>query len=655
MPSHRQRQQRNVSRRNKKEPRLGLLHLPFELINMILDEIDYINDLSSFSQVNRALLEAYQYSVFADVADWRTVMDGEIDVILDLFYHGVRHDSVRIVTILTHYVRDMEIKGYMPTEPFKTRRITYFHHALIADAPKVSAYLAAAGEDMFDESFEFYPSMAAIHHALFPQTVATQWELNKALRVACNYGLSRTAYVLLERGADPMDTSPFGLMPIHLALTNRQPWWDSGKYDSSRLRNFQLRPKVHHLDWEELARWNISALLKFGCPLDLRSAQMRRHKCDHKCLGSLDCDHHEQTPLHMAAKIDFANVTEYLLNKGADPYTPNGEGYTPLYCAIVHGSSTAAGVLFRRCQPVVNPIVHIPTGTTALHIACRFALPSMVDWLLEAGAAPNVINNQGLSPLHEVLCQTQPDRSRQVYLVLKSLARFNANPATPSCAPKTPWEMARNHPFPDVQEMFADRTLMTFWELDQLSGGKTSAPRKGRRQRKRGNQGIKRADKQAPWQTVATSPPIEPEFPPTRVDCGRETPDPWTDNDALNDNDPCTRICPLDPKSAWGDEWLDNNWYGGEREYDEMKALTPDTRAEDNFVDFGEDLVAFDTNTPIKPFPPKLLTLNNLPAKPKSNASLFPELESRDAAKKAASEDASTSPQGTKKVQSRNK
>ncbi|KAI6363726.1 hypothetical protein MCOR25_005792 [Pyricularia grisea] len=643
--TRRKTQPKNVATRNKKKPPSGLMDLPMEIITMIVHQIESTKDLSSFSMVNRAFLKTYELELFTATFESMVGAREYINVVLDLFFHAVRHDSVRIIGILVHHLTNIEIKGYMPAEPFETKRITYFHHALIADAPRVSAYLSADGDDMFDESFEFYPSMAAIYHGLFPQTVATQWDLNKALRVACNYGLSRTAYVLLNRGADPMDMSPFGMMPIHLALANSQPWWDSAKYEYTRI-GFEVERIIHHLGWEELARWNISALLKFGCPVDLRSAQHRRHKCDHKCLGSLDCNHHEQTPLHMAAKINFRIVAEFLLDEGADPYTPNGEGYTPLYCAIVHESSKVAGVLFKRCQPNVNPVVHIPTGTTALHIACRFALPPMVDWLLEAGADPDVVNSRGMTPMHEVLCQTQPDRSQQVYLVLKSLARFNADPATPSSAPKTPWDMAKNHPFPDVQEMFADRTLMTFWELDQLSGGNTIPPRKGRRQRKRGNQGIKRTDKQAPWQTVATSSPTEPE-----VQLQLTEPGYWRRRyDSSDDRDP------------WAKE---DRWCGTENRNDELKPWEPATVVPDNFLDFGEDLILFDAIPPIKPSPaaspqtqiasagwrPKLLTLNNRPAKPKSNSSLFPEMERRDAAQKLANDDVSTSSQGIKKGQ----
>lgn len=39
------------------------MHLPIELITMIVNEIDLINDLSSFSKVNRVFLELYQFNV----------------------------------------------------------------------------------------------------------------------------------------------------------------------------------------------------------------------------------------------------------------------------------------------------------------------------------------------------------------------------------------------------------------------------------------------------------------------------------------------------------------------------------------------------------------------------------------------------------------
>lgn len=91
------------------------MHLPIELTTMIVNEIDLINDLSSFSKVNRVFLELYQFNVFASAVSWKVVWGDITQVMLDLFYHGVRHDSVRIVSILTHHIHeivsDMKIKG----------------------------------------------------------------------------------------------------------------------------------------------------------------------------------------------------------------------------------------------------------------------------------------------------------------------------------------------------------------------------------------------------------------------------------------------------------------------------------------------------------------------------------------------------------------
>lgn len=53
--------------------------------------------------------------MFASAVSWKVVWGDITQVMLDLFYHGVRHDSVRIVSILTHHIHeivsDMKIKG----------------------------------------------------------------------------------------------------------------------------------------------------------------------------------------------------------------------------------------------------------------------------------------------------------------------------------------------------------------------------------------------------------------------------------------------------------------------------------------------------------------------------------------------------------------
>jgi ankyrin repeat protein len=92
-----------------------------------------------------------------------------------------------------------------------------------------------------------------------------------------------------------------------------------------------------------------------------------------------------------------------LLDAGANPNLPDGQGYTALYAALVQGHKNIACHILKICDDPRNPVVYIREQTTALHVAWRFSFPGMVDKLLSRGAYANVIDSHGRTPLHDVL------------------------------------------------------------------------------------------------------------------------------------------------------------------------------------------------------------------------------------------------------------
>jgi hypothetical protein len=169
-------------------------------------------------------------------------------------------------------------------------------------------------------------------------------------------------------------------------------------------------------------------LLPYGGDPNLKSAVSRMHHCQHACWRSADCSHRGQRVLHFACSSGHEDMVKLLLRNGADPGLYDYDGYLPLFSAL---SQDYAGIAIHLSQDHVEPghlvIVHTSQSTT-LHIACRFALPNVVEFLLERGADPDVSDSHGKTPLHEVVCQNCPELEDRVIQTLQLLSDYGASP-----------------------------------------------------------------------------------------------------------------------------------------------------------------------------------------------------------------------------------
>jgi ankyrin repeat protein len=118
---------------------------------------------------------------------------------------------------------------------------------------------------------------------------------------------------------------------------------------------------------------------------------------------NIDINHQMPYPILMsfidkAASDNLPEFVEFLLEIGADPNIVNSERFrAPIHFASEAGNVAALGVLLKNQNVRLNLEAG---GLTALHYAIKADSQECAKLLLQAGASPNVINNQGLTALH---------------------------------------------------------------------------------------------------------------------------------------------------------------------------------------------------------------------------------------------------------------
>lgn len=141
-------------------------------------------------------------------------------------------------------------------------------------------------------------------------------------------------------------------------------------------------------------------------------------------LFSLDCINREErmTPLCLAAKLGDREIVEFLLQNDAK---------ANVACTSVYRNKAALHFACENCHADSDQIVELLVNAganleqetfdfeKALHFACEFNSPPVVECLVMNGAEVNCVNLDGKSPLSLACSRTKNDRSLSIikYLI----------------------------------------------------------------------------------------------------------------------------------------------------------------------------------------------------------------------------------------------
>ena len=172
-----------------------------------------------------------------------------------------------------------------------------------------------------------------------------------ALHHAANRSNVEMCKFLLDRGADVAARDEYGNMPIERAISSRDPT---------------------SLDVVRLLLTDVTV--------------------------NAGNDNGER-PLHLAARKQFVDLVQLLVDHDADTNVVDKDGYTPLHDANrFGGDDPAVSKILLKFEAKVDAANR--NGDQPLHLACRNSKIKSARLLLSNGASARASNNDGKTPLH---------------------------------------------------------------------------------------------------------------------------------------------------------------------------------------------------------------------------------------------------------------
>lgn len=215
---------------------------------------------------------------------------------------------------------------------------------------------------------------------------------------------------LIQSGASIHATNHVGNTILHelVGVSNCFEAWKALEPRAKGLANLGL--SYHSTNCEGQTVLHLAASNKVG---ELKKKEERGQVLDFLLESSkgLDInarDNDGRTPLHFASS--GSDIYAFILiQNGANIRAEDYKKRTPLHLAAEAGQSNIVGLIlesYKKSQWSVNELCS--SGRSPLHEACRAGCQESVQFLLDAGADPQIQNEDGQTPLHataEFLCK----------------------------------------------------------------------------------------------------------------------------------------------------------------------------------------------------------------------------------------------------------
>jgi ankyrin repeat protein len=237
------------------------------------------------------------------------------------------------------------------------------------------------------------------------------------LHEAANAGVTESARLLVEAGAEVDARDPHGLTPLQYAagsgwpeivkLLREHKASINGDDGAKALRAAVSRIYYAEQTTKEVDRYKtvITFLTNEGVPTDLRTAivlgdtEQVKKLVKQNRVGPGPVTPHEKPVLHLAVGLDRKDVVTALLDGGAPVEGVDDSGYTALHDAASWGRAEIAKLLIERGARVE---ARTNSGATPLREAARCGSLAAARVLLAAGADVNAKDKRGKTPLGSV-------------------------------------------------------------------------------------------------------------------------------------------------------------------------------------------------------------------------------------------------------------
>lgn len=232
------------------------------------------------------------------------------------------------------------------------------------------------------------------------------------LHLIARSGTASQIRILMELGADPFVLDNWGACALHKCFD----------------RDDQL--EVLNI---------VEVLAEGGCPIDAR-------------------DPHNETPLHLAARRRFFSVVEFLLGKGADCTSLDGDGASALHkCLYSQGFGETVEIVQLLLEAGCFIDVRNSKGEVPMHLAAGRGFLSVIRLLLAWVADVTPVDMAGNSALHWCLTATFRHNEEACLQTAQLLVDVGCPPDLPNSLGETPLHLAASSGFDSVMGLILTR------------------------------------------------------------------------------------------------------------------------------------------------------------------------------------------------------